>query len=80
MAEPAKPAMSSLEASFADHMRAFHQSLPPAEQSMLERLLALADAASGADVTGFSMVAGSGMTKGFYLWMKDSFERGTTQR
>ena len=47
---------------------------------MLERLLALADAASGTDVTGFSIVAGSGMTKGFYLWMKDSFDRRTTQR
>jgi hypothetical protein len=76
MAEQSGPTMSPLEASFAAHVRAFHQSLPPEEQSMLEQVLALAEAASGAEVTGFiGMSVGAGMSKGFYEWTKASFDQ-----
>ena len=69
-----EPKLSPLEASFAEHLRAFHRSLPPDEQSLLEQVVALAEAASGSDVTGF-MMAGSGMTKNFYEWIKPSLRR-----
>ena len=77
MAEHSQPEMTPLAASFAEHVRAFHQSLPTDEQTLLEQVFALAEAArESAEVTGFMPVnMGAGMTKNFYAWMKSSFVR-----
>jgi len=53
MAESTSP----VGAAFVEHIRAFHQSLPPDEQAMLEEIFALAQ--SGSDVQGFSFEYGS---------------------
>jgi hypothetical protein len=64
MADTAGQAPSSAATAFARRIRAFHASLPPEEQRLLERVFALAEAAvaSGADgeVAGyFATVSGT---------------------
>ncbi len=57
MSEQQEP--SALMASFAEHVRAFHHSLPDAEKQLLEQVFALAGAASapaGDEVSGYEYV------------------------
>ena len=46
MAESTQAEPSPVQASFATHVQAFHGSLPPEEQTMLEQVFALAQSAS----------------------------------
>jgi hypothetical protein len=55
VADSAAIEASSGQASFAEHVRAFHQSLPREEQELLERIFALAQKAEG-DVQGFGAI------------------------
>lgn len=52
MPERSQPDLSPIGASFAEHLSAFHRSLPPEEQKLLEEILALADRGMAADDTG----------------------------
>jgi len=58
VAEPTQSEPTPVEASFAAHIEAFHQSLPREEQELLEQLFALAQSAGGeaSDVQGFAFV------------------------
>jgi hypothetical protein len=51
MAEQPQAELSPVGASFAEHLGAFHRSLPPEEQKLLEEILALADRGMAADDT-----------------------------
>ena len=51
MAEQPQAELSPVGASFAAHLSAFHRSLPPEEQKLLEEILALADRGMGGDDT-----------------------------
>jgi len=55
MPESGTTGSNASQASFAEHVRAFHQSLPREEQELLEQLFALAQAGQG-DVQGFAQV------------------------
>jgi hypothetical protein len=58
MPEESARATDPAAAAFAEHVRAFHRSLPPDEQALLEevfRLAALAEAAEGGDVQGHQL-------------------------
>jgi hypothetical protein len=52
MTQPSQPELSPIGASFAEHLSAFHRSLPPEEQKLLEEILALADRGMAANDTG----------------------------
>ncbi len=56
---PEQQVPTAIVASFAEHVRAFHRSLPDAEKQMLEQVFALAAAASapaGDEVAGHEYV------------------------
>ncbi|HTE84204.1 MAG TPA: hypothetical protein VK821_05685 [Dehalococcoidia bacterium] len=61
MAETAQPQQSPVTASFVEHVRAFHHSLPEDERMLLEEIFALAESASSdkPDVQGFSLQWGA---------------------
>lgn len=53
-----QPEQSPVSASFQEHVKAFHESLPPEERALLQQLFALAESASKqeADVQGFACI------------------------
>jgi len=59
MADSTQPEPTPVQASFAAHCHAFHGTLPPEEQTLLEQVFALARSASQdqADVQGFAVGA-----------------------
>lgn len=58
MTQPSQPELSPIGASFAERLGAFHRSLPPEEQKLLEEILALADRGMAADDTsGYALNA-----------------------
>lgn len=56
MAESAQPQQGPVVVAFAEHIRAFHRSLPPEEQELLEAVFTLAGSAgsNAAEVQGFT--------------------------
>lgn len=85
MPEPAQAEQSPVAVSFAEHIRAFYQSLRPEERTLLEQVFALAEAASRerADVRGYDVAASLGFLAGFqwgpgnptdYNWRPDSYQ------
>jgi hypothetical protein len=56
MTRQSQSKIEAVAASFAEHVRAFHQSLPAEEQVLLEQIFALAEMISGqdGDVQGYA--------------------------
>lgn len=66
MTEQPQPELSPVATSFAERVRAFHQSLPPEEQALLEQVFALAETAvaGGEDTQGFFTIKQTSVTDG----------------
>lgn len=56
MTQEAQPQLDPVSASFAQHVREFHRTLPPEEQALLEQVFRLAEAATqlAGDAQGFA--------------------------
>ncbi len=55
--QQSQPDGAAIARSFAEHVRAFHRSLPPEEQVLLEEVFALAEYARGQDTEGHLLPA-----------------------
>ena len=57
MTQQSEPEISPITASFAERLSAFHRSLPPEEQKLLEEILALANRGMAEDDTsGYALI------------------------